>query len=196
MPRITILTEVGGRLEIFAIAEARLNRSKNSARFPLNAIDYCLRAAGVASLDDVDLIARDQLYDNWPEPMSQVGRELARQNATIGKRTPARETYLLEHSFKVPHSKIRIVNHIDAHAASTYYLSGFEEAAVLTMEGGTGIHHGSGLALRPIDKLGYCSDVFHDGECIEYGETSFKSSNFTNTAILFDTVTERLGYDQ
>src|SRR5260370_33235899 len=41
---------------VAAAAEERFNRQKHSARFPVEAIGFCLGEAGLA-LDDIDLIA-------------------------------------------------------------------------------------------------------------------------------------------
>ena len=40
------------------------------------------------------------------------------------------------------------INHINAHAASVYFDSPFDEAAILIAEGGTGIYHGQGSDLN------------------------------------------------
>ncbi len=45
-------------------------------------------------------------------------------------------------------AKVQWINHIDAHAANTYFVSPFDEAAILIAEGGTGIYHGQGSDLN------------------------------------------------
>ena len=45
-------------------------------------------------------------------------------------------------------AKMQWINHIDAHAASAYFVSPFDEAAILIAEGGTGIYHGQDLDLN------------------------------------------------
>jgi len=39
-------------------------------------------------------------------------------------------------------AKVQWINHIDAHAASAYFISPFDEAAILIAEGSTSIYHG------------------------------------------------------
>lgn len=45
---------------VAAIAEERLSRVKHQAGFPRGAVDYCLRAAGLASLNAVDCVVLNQ----------------------------------------------------------------------------------------------------------------------------------------
>src|SRR3954469_20776134 len=49
---------------VAAAAEERFDRQKHSARFPSNAIRYCLRRAGI-SIDDVDEIAHSFDYSPY-----------------------------------------------------------------------------------------------------------------------------------
>ena len=60
-----IVCERNGRLEVVAICEARLNRYKNSHRFPFLAIQYCLDAVG-AEMKDVDVLALESFTYKWP----------------------------------------------------------------------------------------------------------------------------------
>ena len=62
-----IISDQGGSLKIYTIAEARLNRRKHSFAYPLMSIAYCLGALGLDSLDDVDLICIDRHMETWPE---------------------------------------------------------------------------------------------------------------------------------
>src|SRR4051794_1475228 len=107
-----------------ASAQERYDGVKGTGRFPRDAIDACLRMAG-ATLDDVDVIAHgfryepspvwqlDRLSAGWYEQVyaMDVQREVLREHLPTGSRSPR-----LVH---VPHHR--------AHAASSYYLSGFDE---------------------------------------------------------------------
>jgi carbamoyltransferase len=101
--------------EIVAISEERLNRVKHSfGMFPHLAIAYCLRALGCASFD-IDLVVIDQ-----------VGL----RNEGLTKQSFARAT-----DGRFRNAQIHIINHHDAHAASAFFSSPFEEAAVLVYDG-------------------------------------------------------------
>lgn len=110
----------GGAIDYVTIAEERLARTKHAYDFPLRGIDYCLRAFGLESLDQVDVIFTDY---------ARVPRWL---NSGPGYRK-------LEHDYlklrlKYPSDRIRVVDHHDAHAASAFYPSGFDDAAVLVVD--------------------------------------------------------------
>ncbi|MDO8510146.1 MAG: carbamoyltransferase C-terminal domain-containing protein [bacterium] len=100
---------------IVAIAEERLNRIKHSRHmFPVKAIDYCLDALGINDRA-VDLIVIDKARSREGLPPEEVWRQ------QVGSR--------------FPNAEIHIVNHHDAHAASAFFVSPFEEAAVLIVDG-------------------------------------------------------------
>lgn len=113
--------KAGGDIDYVCIGEDRLTRLKHTYMFPLRGIEYCLRHFGLESLEEVDYIATDY---------ARVPRWL---NSGPGYRK-------LEHDYlkamlKFPRERILIFDHHDAHAASCYYPSGFEEAGVLIVDG-------------------------------------------------------------
>ena len=128
-----------GRL-VAAVEEERFNRVKYAAGFPAAAIRYCLAEAGI-TLDDVDHIAIPR------NPWARLGTKLlyavrmprfARERV----RVLARFTSLpeaLEQAFDVDPQRIRAryhrVEHHLAHLASTFFVSPFEQAAVLSADG-------------------------------------------------------------
>jgi carbamoyltransferase len=110
----------GGEIACVTTAEERLSRTKHAYDFPLRGIDYCLQAFGLESLAQVDYIYTD--YARVPRW----------HNSGPGYRK-------LEHDYlklrlDYPRERIRIVDHHDAHAASAFYPSGFDEAAVLVVD--------------------------------------------------------------
>jgi carbamoyltransferase len=134
-------------LIVAAAQEERFTRKKHDANFPANAAEYCLRAAGV-SLDSVDYIA---FYD---KPLLKFERLLETYLAfaprgfkSFGMAIPVwlREKLFLRDllvkklcpsgSRKDVGSRLLFSEHHLSHAASAFYPSRFEEAAVLTMDG-------------------------------------------------------------
>ena len=134
-----IVSDQDGSLKIHAITEARLNRRKHSFAYPLMSIAYCLSSLGLESLEDVDLICIDRHMGTWPKKGSQFGYQNALRRHHPRYDDNHRWNYLAEQSIQFDPAKLRWINHIDAHAASAYFASPFEEAAILIAEGGTGL---------------------------------------------------------
>ncbi|MGB9433679.1 MAG: carbamoyltransferase [Candidatus Acidiferrum sp.] len=125
---------------IAAVEEERFNRVKYAAGFPAAAIQYCLKEAGI-TLSDVDHVAVPR------NPYARLGTKLwyamrmptfARERArVISKFTgiPA----ALAWAFDTDPAKIKAtyhrVEHHQAHLASSFFVSPFEDAAVLSADG-------------------------------------------------------------
>jgi carbamoyltransferase len=156
---------VDGEL-INAVEEERLNRVKHCAGFPELAARWCLEDAGVAlrELDHV-AIGRDPKANlrakvvrtilNRPSPRYVMERF---RNAT--KVRDVRE--LLADAFGVKseglHAEVHNVEHHLAHAASAFFVSPFEEAAVLTLDGfgdfaSTMLAHGRGNRIEVLERV-------------------------------------------
>lgn len=132
---------------VAAAREERFNRVKHSGDFPRAAIEYCLRAGGV-SLEEVDRIGfawnpavhlepfegvqlrRHKKEYLWSIPNNVLnlirgGKELRRVEQTdLVLRLPSRRSPV----------QITFPKHHLAHAASTFFVSPFDEAAILTMD--------------------------------------------------------------
>ena len=130
---------VDGKL-IAAAEEERFRRIKHWAGLPTNAIDYCLRE-GRVDLADLDHIAinRQPGVHNW----RRLGFVLAHRPhpklmwqkiKNIRSAASIKET--LETKYKVElKADIHHVEHHRAHLASAFLVSGFEEAACLSIDG-------------------------------------------------------------
>ena len=130
---------VDGQL-LAAVEEERLNRVKYAAGLPARAIQYCLDQAG-AKLSEVDHIAVPR------NPWARLGTKLrfamrmprfALDRARVMKRfAGVRED--LAAAFEMPPENIRAhfhrIEHHTAHLASAYFVSPFENAAVLSADG-------------------------------------------------------------
>ena len=133
-----------GRL-VAAAQEERFTRVKHDDAFPVNAIRYCLRAGGVAP-DGVDAVV---YYD---KPLTTFVR-LLRTYLRVGPAGFASfqqamplwlrkklwipyliERGLLELGYERPKSLL-FTEHHESHAASAFFPSPFESAAVLTFDG-------------------------------------------------------------
>ena len=138
---------VGDGSIIAAAQEERFTRKKHDSGFPRHAIDYCLDEAGIA-LDDIDFVV---FYD---KPFLKFERLLETYLAFAPKGftsfRKAMPVWLREKLFlkdllskelkrRAPkfdwESKLLFSEHHLSHAASAFYPSPFEEAAILTMDG-------------------------------------------------------------
>jgi carbamoyltransferase len=130
---------VDGRL-IAAVEEERFNRVKYAAGFPAQAIRYCLAEGGV-TLDQVNHIAIPR------NPWARLGTKLlyalrmpsfALERARVMARFAGIHEELAK-AFDADAQRIRAqfhrVEHHQAHLASTFFVSPFERAAVLSADG-------------------------------------------------------------
>lgn len=156
--------------EIIAAAqEERFTRKKHDASFPINAINYCLEEAGIDLSKVVQVVFYDKpllkferlletYYAFTPQGLSSfirsmpvwlkekmfIKREIRSQLKTIGG----------YHN----NLKITFPEHHLSHAASAFYLSPFQEAAILTLDGvgewaTASIAHGKGKDITILKEL-------------------------------------------
>ncbi len=129
---------------IAATEEERIRRIKHWAGFPSQAIDFCLKEAGVA-LNEVDhiCIGRDPKAKIWNKA-KYVLKGLTKKNTLIFDRlkntekVKSLELEFAEHFGIEPSTikkKIVHVEHHRAHLASAFFASPFEEAAILSIDG-------------------------------------------------------------
>jgi len=188
----SIVFERGGSLVVHAISEARLNRYKNSHRFPWLSIEYCLKAAGLSSLDQVDVLALESFTHNWPGKLtSQV--PLSRVESYRLYDSDLIATILDEQASLLRHRNWLPVDHVMAHAASAYFVSPFEEAAIVSFDASTNIFAAKDLNIRLVDGYGYDGPLFHNGEAVtqHFDEAQFYSGDW-----LFNFATRKMGFSK
>jgi carbamoyltransferase len=128
-----------GRL-VAAVEEERFNRVKYAAGFPAAAIRYCLKEAGL-KLEEIDHVAVPR------NPLARLGTKLfyalrmpafARGRAKVlVKFSGVREALAAAFESDPNRMKARFhrIEHHQAHLASTFFVSPFERAAVLSADG-------------------------------------------------------------
>jgi len=129
---------------IAAVEEERFNRLKHCAGFPTLAIKYCLKEVD-AEISDIDHIgiSRDpkaNLYkklmfslSKGPQIAKMLKDRLANVNRIRNLRTIlAEELNTGEENIK---AKIHHVEHHQAHMASAFLVSPFDEASILSIDG-------------------------------------------------------------
>jgi carbamoyltransferase len=130
---------------LFALAEERLSRVKHDARFPVLAIQACLDFAGLRA-GDLDFVCQ-----GWSRPRVAFLHDLSCYAS--GKQPADLHAFLnstrhfasmwhqrggenrFRQAFGSPKGAFRFVDHHVAHAISAYSFSGFDDAAVLVLDG-------------------------------------------------------------
>ena len=165
---------VDGKI-VAAAEEERFNRKKHSADFPVNAIQFCLREAGVA-LGDIDEMAHGfdylpfrQLYSLDPDSANLYEKVFS---------TAVLIEQLHRHFPHFPQERVHPVNHHLAHAASAAYTSGWNECLVVVND-----------AMGEIQSLTVYE--FRDGILKKLREISASDS----IGILYSLITLHLGFD-
>jgi carbamoyltransferase len=126
---------------IAAAAEERFSRKKHDFGFPHLAIDFCLREGGITA-NDLDYAV---FYE---KPLLKFERILLSSLATypqsMGLFRESLVTWFNEKlwiksqlldKLRIPGNKLLFAEHHMSHAASAFFCSPFEEAAVLTIDG-------------------------------------------------------------
>lgn len=173
---------------IAAASEDRFTRIKADASFPQNAVDYCLSHAGI-SVADLDYVG---FYD---KPLLKFERILETYLGVAPKGFRSflmagplwiKEKLFMEREIRDPlgyEGQILFSEHHESHAASAFYPSPFEDAAILTMDGvgewataSMGVGRGNDLEifkeLHWPDSLGllYSAFTYYTGFKVNSGE--------------------------
>jgi len=125
---------------IAAVEEERFNRVKYAAGFPVAAIRYCLKEAGI-TIADVDHIAVPR------NPWARIGTKLlyalrmprfARERAKVLKQfvgIPEAMAQAFDLDPRSLRAQFHRVEHHRAHLGSAFYVSPFDQAALLSADG-------------------------------------------------------------
>lgn len=166
---------------LFAVAEERLSRVKHDARFPALSIRACLDFAKIRA-DQVDEVCvgwqtpgasyrhdvKLYLTGRWPVTYLNVLNS-TRQFASMWHQKGGANPFARQ--FGPVKARYRFVDHHFAHAISAYSYSGFDDAAIVIMDGrgaweATTIWHGNNGRVQPVltiywpDSLGLFYAVF------------------------------------
>lgn len=127
--------------EIAAAAqEERFTRKKHDADFPKNAIEYCLKEAGI-TIKDIDYIGfYEKPFIKFERLLETYLTMAPRGIYSFLKSMPVwiREKLWIAESIKKEldyDKEIIFIDHHLSHAASTFFPSTFEDAAILTVDG-------------------------------------------------------------
>ena len=146
-----------------AAQEERFTRRKHDAGFPANAVDYCLKHAGI-TIGEVDYVAfydkplltferlLETYIDYAPRGLSSF---LKAMPVWLKDKLWTRENLAKALGYDGP---ILFTEHHESHAASAFFPSPFESAAVVTMDGvgewaTTSYGYGKGNELHLLEEL-------------------------------------------
>jgi carbamoyltransferase len=127
--------------EIVAAAqEERFTRKKHDHRFPASAVEFCLNHAGIKASDldyvafyDKPLLKFERLLETYIDyAPSGLRSFLQAMPLWLKEKLWMREQIAEQAGFK---GKVFFTEHHESHAASAFFPSPFESAAVLTMDG-------------------------------------------------------------
>lgn len=128
-----------------AVAEERFSGEKATGAFPVQALEYCLSSSGLAP-QQIDYLAHGWAYEPFRSFFEQEGGMGKQQFDKVFSR--AAQERCIEECFPTFDwaKKLVAVSHHLAHAASAFYLSGFEEALILIADA-TGEAHSMTIAI-------------------------------------------------
>jgi len=176
--------------EIIAAAqEERFSRKKGDERFPVNAVEYCLREAGITQADvthvgfyDKPLLKFERILETYLAVAPKGFRSFLLAGPLWVKEKLFTDRDLRE-ALGDYQGLLLYAEHHESHAASAFYPSPFEEAAILTIDGvgewataSTGVGNGADLKLlselRFPDSLGllYSAFTYYTGFKVNSGE--------------------------
>jgi carbamoyltransferase len=126
---------------VAAAEEERFSRIKHDYEFPENAIEFCLRTGGIEKTDidyvmffEKPFVKFERLLlcsmQTFPRSMKLFREAMV---TWLGDKLWVK--HLLLKKLGVPPSKVLFSEHHLSHAASSFYCSPFEEAAILTVDG-------------------------------------------------------------
>lgn len=126
---------------VAAAEEERFSRMKHDYRFPVESISYCLGLAGI-SLEDVDYFVFYEKplikFNRFYQTILQSARRF-KQHYKHSWESPLKEKLWVKKellkSLNTSPNKLLFVEHHLSHAASSFFCSPYEEAAILTVDG-------------------------------------------------------------
>ncbi len=156
----------------YVIEEERLNRKKHTWEYPEKAIAECLRREGI-TIKDIDHITffwtpSKEILGNMLHMLRYFPQSLhiLKARSGGGELNPLKRIALMQtigsriaKQWDLPHPpKIHFIEHHLAHAASAFFVSKFEEAAILTIDGrgestSTMLSYGKGSHIEKLHEI-------------------------------------------
>lgn len=119
---------------VAGIEEERLSRIKHTNRFPSYAIQFCLEKANI-TLKDIDYVswyASEKVFD---QVLLEKNIREPKAGDILSIRKKLQSLLFQIYEIEISTDKFFFQQHHLSHAASTYYLSGYQNSLVLTVDG-------------------------------------------------------------
>ncbi|HKW47277.1 MAG TPA: carbamoyltransferase [Gemmatimonadaceae bacterium] len=169
--------------------EERFTRKKGDADFPKNAVSYCLNTAGISTTDlravgfyDKPLLKFERILESYLG-IAPKGFSSFLKAGPLWIKEKLYTDRMLRDSLGGYEGELLYAEHHESHAASAFFPSPFEEAAILTIDGvgewataSIGMGRGSDISLvrelRWPDSLGllYSAFTYYTGFKVNSGE--------------------------
>ncbi len=144
---------------VFAAQEERYTRRKHDADFPQNAVNHALTMAGITMSEVSDVVFYEKPFIKFFERILETHINVWPRGFIMFHR--ALREWMLKKLW-IPHAikqklgyekPILFTTHHESHAASSYYCSGFPDAAIVSVDGvgewaTTTIGHGQGKDMK------------------------------------------------
>jgi carbamoyltransferase len=156
---------------VAAIAEERLSRKKGDGRYPHLAIDEVLKISGTR-MEEVDRVVISNLHPTQGsyEYLKSIFGAFLDTGVFLGKQVKEFSWYWIYNKFKTPQKinfeykgkkypiEVEFSNHHTGHAASAYYASPFDDALIVTLDGGGDgldgtVFYGQGTKMHKLIKV-------------------------------------------
>jgi len=180
---------LSGETIVAAAQEERFTRVKGDERFPRHAARYCLAEAGIPALEldavvfyEKPLLKFERLIETYLD-IAPRGLDSFRRAGPLWMKERLHVERAIRSGLEGYNGKLLYTEHHESHAASAYYPSPFDEAAILTIDGvgewataTIGVGRGAELELleemRFPDSLGllYSAFTYHAGFRVNSGE--------------------------
>jgi len=180
---------LSGETIVAAAQEERFTRVKGDERFPRHAARYCLAEAGIPALEldavvfyEKPLLKFERLIETYLD-IAPRGLDSFRRAGPLWMKERLHVERAIRSGLEGYKGKLLYTEHHESHAASAYYPSPFDEAAILTIDGvgewataTIGVGRGAELELleemRFPDSLGllYSAFTYHAGFRVNSGE--------------------------
>lgn len=153
---------------VCATEEERFKRIKHWAGFPIDSIQFCLKDAGI-NLSDVEYIAisRDPYANLSAKVFNAIKNRLSIKNIfdrvnNLKKASNIADEFAKHFPNELKNSKVKFINveHHNAHLASAFFVSPFEDSAIISIDGfgdfaSVKLAYGKSNSFKILDKVNY-----------------------------------------
>jgi carbamoyltransferase len=122
---------------VAAAAEERFTGEKQTGAFPVNAINYCLADRGLR-IDQIDALVHAFDYAPYEKVWRMDASSSEMYDAVFSRAALLRE--IERHLPGFQESRVHHVSHHQAHAASAYFTSGWDECLTVVVDGMGEVH--------------------------------------------------------